>query len=71
MISLPSVIRSDLPFSLSPYTSPVLLRQIGCVPALINFHLRQEPLKHCIRVAKRCKAIVVGAELQDGNQHTH
>ncbi|ROT69516.1 Long-chain fatty acid transport protein 4 [Penaeus vannamei] len=65
MISLPSVIRSDLPFSLSPYTSPVLLRQIGCVPALINFHLRQEPLKHCIRVAKRCKAIVVGAELQD------
>lgn len=41
------------------------LTKIGCVPALINFHLRQEPLKHCIRVAKRCKAIVVGAELQD------
>ncbi|XP_035706331.1 long-chain fatty acid transport protein 4 isoform X4 [Folsomia candida] len=38
------------------------LSKIGVIPALINFNLRQQPLKHCFEVAKP-KAIIFGHEL--------
>jgi len=39
--------------------------QIGVVPALINFNLRLQPLKHSVEVAKS-KALIYGHELTDG-----
>ncbi|CAL8126308.1 unnamed protein product [Orchesella dallaii] len=38
------------------------LSKIGIIPALINFHLRLQPLKHSIEVAKS-KALIFGREL--------
>ncbi|XP_053626710.2 long-chain fatty acid transport protein 4 isoform X3 [Cherax quadricarinatus] len=39
------------------------LTKIGAVPALINYNLRLDSLKHCIQVAA-CKAVICGAEVQ-------
>jgi hypothetical protein len=39
--------------------------QIGVVPALINFNLRLQPLKHSIEVAKS-KSLIYGHELSPG-----
>lgn len=38
------------------------LSKNGVVSALINFHLRHEPLLHCIRQSK-ARAVVIGKEL--------
>ncbi|XP_071533896.1 long-chain fatty acid transport protein 4 isoform X4 [Panulirus ornatus] len=40
------------------------LTKIGAVPALINYNLRFDSLRHCIKVAY-CKAVICGAELQE------
>lgn len=42
-----------------------VILQIGVIPALINFHLRVQPLKHSIEVAKS-KALIYGRELGGG-----
>lgn len=39
--------------------------KIGVVPALINYNLRQTPLKHCIETVK-CKALVFSPALAEG-----
>ncbi|XP_055343812.1 long-chain fatty acid transport protein 4-like [Paramacrobiotus metropolitanus] len=38
------------------------LNKIGCITALINCNLKDEPLRHAITVAK-CKATIVGVDL--------
>jgi len=40
--------------------------QLGVITALLNWNLRHDSLRHCIRIAK-CKAIVYGEELTNGN----
>ena len=44
------------------------LANIGVTPALVNFNLRQDSLKHCIHVSK-AKAVIFGAELSSGMSH--
>nr|XP_045610957.1 long-chain fatty acid transport protein 4-like isoform X4 [Procambarus clarkii] len=39
------------------------LTKIGAIPALINYNLRFDSLKHCINVAA-CKAVICGANIQ-------
>ena len=42
------------------------LAKIGVVPALINYNLKHDSLVHTVQVAK-CKAIIYGVELAQGN----
>ena len=41
------------------------LANIGITPALVNFNLHLEAVKHCIQVSK-AKAVIFGAELTSG-----
>ena len=41
------------------------LSKIGCVPALINWNLRNESLAHCIKISE-AKGLVFNTELRGG-----
>ena len=42
------------------------LAKAGLVTALINYNLRDDPLRHCIEIAGS-KAVIYGADFQKGN----
>ena len=41
------------------------LSKIGCVPALINWNLRNDALVHCIKISE-AKAVIFNTEIREG-----